>query len=218
MPPKAKYTKNEIATAALEIIRTEGLAALTARELGKRLRTSVSPIFTVFENMEDVKLSARELALKEFMEYISDYREYTPAFKRIGMMMVSYGINQPELFKLIFMQEHKERISLHEALNDLGGINEICTKLIEKDYSLSHEDAELLFEQMITQAFGLGTMCAMKVCELSEEEIGRRLGLMFAGQIMIIKSDKMQSVFSDVEKNSDGTYHGRPLNNIPFGE
>ena len=42
---------------------------------------------------EDVKQAARELAVKEFMEYISDYREYTPAFKRIGMLMVSYAMS-----------------------------------------------------------------------------------------------------------------------------
>jgi len=44
--------------------------------------------------MEEVKQAARELALREFMEYISDYREYTPAFKRIGLQVVSYGIHR----------------------------------------------------------------------------------------------------------------------------
>ena len=48
MPPKPKYTRNEVAIAAFNIIKKDGLSALTARELGKSLGTSVSPIFTTF--------------------------------------------------------------------------------------------------------------------------------------------------------------------------
>ena len=48
MPPKAKFTKEEIAEQALNIIKEEGAAALTARSLGERLGTSSRPIFTAF--------------------------------------------------------------------------------------------------------------------------------------------------------------------------
>ena len=34
MPPKAKFTKNEIINAGLEIVRRDGFEALTARALG----------------------------------------------------------------------------------------------------------------------------------------------------------------------------------------
>ena len=98
MPPKRKFTREDIAQAALEIVKEKGVEALTARELGKRLGTSSSPIFTVFKNMDEVKWAARELALNEFKEYISDFKEYTPAFKRVGMMMISYAIHEPELY------------------------------------------------------------------------------------------------------------------------
>ena len=53
MPPKPKFTKDEIINAAFEIVRTRGEHALTAREVGKYLKTSSSPIFTVFNDMED---------------------------------------------------------------------------------------------------------------------------------------------------------------------
>ena len=48
MPPKAKFTKNEIVEAAMQIVREQGLEAVTSRELGKRLGSSACPIFTVF--------------------------------------------------------------------------------------------------------------------------------------------------------------------------
>lgn len=46
MPPKPKFTKDEIALAALDIVKKDGVSALTARELGKRLGSSSCPVFT----------------------------------------------------------------------------------------------------------------------------------------------------------------------------
>lgn len=59
MPPKPKFTREEVATTALAIIKENGVSALTAREVGKRLGTTVSPIFTIFTNMEDLKWAAK---------------------------------------------------------------------------------------------------------------------------------------------------------------
>lgn len=216
MPPKPKNTREEIAAAAFEIIKQEGLSALTARRLGKSLDSSASSIFTVLPNMEAVKMAARELALAEFKEYISDYREYTPAFKRIGIMIVSYGIHEPELFKLLFMQEHRSEIGFSESLKDLGDIPNVCKELIQRDYGMTQEEASLMFEQLWIQAYGLGSMCAMRVIRLNDEEISKRLSVIFAGLVMLIKSGKIKEVYMDVEKKADGTYHGLKLDDIPF--
>lgn len=216
MPPKPKNTREEIAAAAFEIIKQEGLSALTARRVGKSLDSSASSIFTVLPSMEAVKMAARELALAEFKEYISDYREYTPAFKRIGIMIVSYGIHEPELFKLLFMQEHPSELGFAESLKDLGDIPEVCRKLIQRDYGMTPEEAALMFEQLWIQAYGLGSMCAMRVIRLSDEEISKRLSVIFAGLVMLIKSGKVNEIYTDVEKKADGTFHGKKLCDIPF--
>ena len=216
MPPKPKVTKDEIAAVALKIIKENGITALTARELGRKLGTSASPIFTFFSNMDEVKLAARDIALEEFNEYTSDYEEYTPAFKRIGMMMVSYGIHEPELFKLLFMQEHQEKQSIESSLRDLGPVADACRSLIQRDYNMTEEEANLLFEQMWIQAYGLGSLAAMGVCDFSEEEIGRRLGVMFAGLMTLIKSGKMPQVYADVVKNPGVKFHGREVGDIPY--
>lgn len=216
MPPKPKYSKEQIAAAAYSMIKEEGLSALTARELGSRLGTSVSPIFTIFRNMDEVKQAARALALAEFLEYIQDYKEYTPAFKRIGMKLVTYGMEEPELFKLLFMQEHEEPLGLENSIRDLGGAAEVCMELIVRDYKISPEDARLLFEQMWILAFGMGAMCAMGVCTMTQEEIAARLGMAFAGHVMLIGSGKRAMAFGEPEKNQTGTYHGFPVGKLPY--
>lgn len=214
MPPKPKFTRDQVAAAAFQMIKEGGVSALTARDLGSRLGTSARPIFTLFKNMEEVKQAARELAIREFMSYISDYQEYTPAFKRIGMMIVRYGIHEPELFKLLFLQEHSRGVTFEQALHDLDGMDETCIQLVMRDYELTREQAKLLFEQMWTHALGLGTMCAMGVCDLPEEEIGRRQGIMFASLMTFIKSGRLEDVPVYAEKKD--TICGHRVEDHPY--
>ena len=54
MPPRPKYTKEEIVDAAFELTREKGIDSVVAREVGKRLNTSSSPIFTVWNSMEEL--------------------------------------------------------------------------------------------------------------------------------------------------------------------
>ena len=216
MPPKPKCTREIIAQAAFEIVKENGLSALSVREIAKRLGVSASPIFTVFSGMGEVKQEARELALQEFKELVSDYAQYSPAFKKIGMTIVSYGINEPEMFKLLFMQEHNEPFGFQNTINDLGDLYFTCIDLIMSDYKLNKNDATLLFEQMWTLAYGLGSMCAMKVCSFSEEEIGERLSIAFASHIMLIKSGKLEKAKIDVEKLNTPWETNKAINKFPF--
>ena len=57
MPPKPKFTREEIVAAALELVSEKGMSALTSRDLGARLGSSARPIFTVFNSMEEVQAS-----------------------------------------------------------------------------------------------------------------------------------------------------------------
>lgn len=218
MPPKPRFTKEEIAAAALTLIKEKGVSALTARELGNRLGTSARPIFTTFRNMDEVKWAARALALREFEAYASDFTDYTPAFKRIGMLMVSYAIHEPELFKLLFMQEHTEGQSFENTIRDLGSIADVCMELIQRDYDMTPTESRILFEQMWVHAFGMGALCAMKVCDFSEEEISKKLGQVFAGMVLVIKGGKLDQILDQPVRDPTGNSRGQLLGRLPFLE
>lgn len=67
MPMKPKFTKEEIIDKALDYVSKYGIEALTARELGKCLGSSACPIFTVFENMEEVVKEVKKRLLKNII-------------------------------------------------------------------------------------------------------------------------------------------------------
>jgi len=98
MPPKPKYTKEEVVKVALDMVREQGVDSLTARDLGAKLGTSSRPIFTAFENMNGklkivakdrakTKSSLRALPLdagikKRLLEIKAQQEAYQKKFKR----------------------------------------------------------------------------------------------------------------------------------------
>jgi len=188
MPPKAKYTREEIVQMALEMARTKGIDAVVARDLAKELGTSTSPIFTTFKNMEELHQEVRRLALKEFESYVSDALKFTPAFKYVGMKMIEFAMIEPKLFQLVYMREHDGSQTFAMLVEELGDTVGVCIEIMQKEYSLSREDAEVLFRQVWLHTFGICVLVAGKVCRLTPEEISEMLSMEFKGALMLIKS------------------------------
>ena len=105
MPPKPKYTKEEIVNAAYELTREKGIDAVVAREVGKRLNTSASPIFTVWNSMEELKEEVWKLAKQKYQEYMEDIFDYASAFKEFGMRWVRFAAEEPNLYRLLFLSK-----------------------------------------------------------------------------------------------------------------
>lgn len=59
MPPKAKITKEMILNTVLEITREAGFESVNARSISGRLQCSTRPIFTCYENMEELSLQIK---------------------------------------------------------------------------------------------------------------------------------------------------------------
>lgn len=189
MPPKPKYTREEIIDAAFEMVRENGIESLVARELGKRMGTSSSPIFTAFKNMEELQTEVRIKALKEFEACVSDAVNYTPAFKHVGEKMIEFAAKEPKLFQLIYLQEHEEsKRYMDYVMEELGETVEVCITVMQKDYALTYEDAKRLFAQIWMHTFAICVLVAGKVCHFTQDEISEMLSHEFQGALMLIKS------------------------------
>ena len=182
MPPKPKYTKEEVIQVALDMVREQGIASLTARDLGARLGTSARPIFTAFENMEEVKTEVIKAASDYFREYSKNFKQYSPAFKQMGMLIVSFATKEPKLFELLFMEKET---SANATLEVIG---KECIDVIVAENKISEKQAKALFDQMWIFTFGLSTFSAMKVYECMETKISDMLTKAFIGNLMVAKS------------------------------
>lgn len=188
MPPKAKYTREDIINKAFEMTRKRGIEAVVARELGKELGVSSSPIFTAFKNMEEVQQEVRKLALAEFERYVNDALNYTPAFKYVGMRMVEFAMREPKLFQLVYMKEHDQSQTYEMLMGELGETVDVCVDVIQKEYALTEGEAIQLFRQVWLHTFGICALVAAKVCCFTPEEVSEILSMEFKGTLMLIKS------------------------------
>lgn len=191
MPPRPRFTEKEIVDVALGLVSEQGIAALTARELGQYLGSSTRPIFTVFENMEEVQKCVKAAAWEKFESYTAKAMHYTPAFKQVGMQMVLFAVEEPKLYQLLFMQENSEVRGFRDLLPRLGSTAETCLAMIRSDYGLTEAEANVLFENVWVYTYGIGALCATRACSFSEEELVRMLGTEFMAMITFIKSGKM---------------------------
>lgn len=191
MPPKAKHTRDEIIAIAYELVREQGVEALTAREVAKRLGTSPSPIFALFRDIEELKAAVKERAEACFGSYMADAERYHPAYKRRGMQWVKFAQEEPLLFRMLFMQ-NMHGVDLDTALRKIPFDADTDIAIIMQDYRATRQQAEHLFRQMWIYTYGMCTLCAAKVCAFTEREIAQRLGEIFQGMIFVLRSDKAQ--------------------------
>lgn len=193
MPPKPKFTKEQIVEAALQIAADKGLKALTSRELGAALGSSARPIFTVFTGMDEVYAEVRKAALARFAEYVKKGEGYTPLFKQVGVQMIRFAQEQPKLYRLLYMSEKPEAKSFDDVFKNLGDVADRCIDMICTDYAMEREDAMMLFRYTWIFTYGVGALIATGTCDFSEQDIQDMLSREFFAMINFIKSGKAKS-------------------------
>ena len=190
MPPKAKFTKEQITKAALCVVSEKGAQALTAKELGAALGTSTTPIFTVFNSMQEVQDAVMLAAMERFEEYAHKAAHIKPVFKQVGMQMILFAKEEPKLYQLIFMSSISEAQTFDDIYAHLGSLADECLNVLQKDYDLSKADAKTLFEHVWIHTFGIGALCATGMCNFSHEQIAQMLTQDFTAMMMLMKSGK----------------------------
>lgn len=190
MPPKAKFTREEIIEAALKIAKERGLDAVTARELGAELGSSARPIFTVFQNMDEVHEEVIKAAKEIYGGYVRKGLEQEVAFRGVGMAYVQFAIREKRLFQLLFMRENTEENDMEHILAFIDDNYETILSSVEESYDLARKDAERLYRHLWIYTHGIATLCATKTCNFTEQETEEMLTDVFSGLLKKIKEGK----------------------------
>lgn len=183
MPRSAFFSKEAIAEAGLEIIRRHGVEALTARALSKQLGCSLSPIFTVFDNMEEIQIAVRQAAAALFSEYVKDVQDYQPAFKEYGMRLIRFAREEQNIFRL-FLERGNSLIcnAPAAAMNCLDGIKESS--------QLTDDQVLILYRQLWAFTCGIAILATQSPEEYQEELISSMISTQFISTLSFLESGK----------------------------
>lgn len=164
------FTREEVLAAALNLAREQGIAAVTARGLGEKLGSSSKPVFSLFENMEDVLSAVMEAANKLYQNYLKEDMasgKYPP-YKASGMAYIRFAKEEKELFKLLFMRD-RTREHIEDNKEEIKPLLE----LLQKNLGLNEEDAYLFHLEMWIYVHGIATMLATSYLEWEETFISK---------------------------------------------
>ena len=172
MPPKVRFSREEIIAAALDIVREGGMTALTARSLAARLGSSAKPVFGLFENMQEVQTEVMLAANTEYQSFLRTemMRGIYKPYKASGMAYIAFARKEKELFRLLFMRDRTDEQI--DAKDD--SIDDIIA-IISRNTGLSEEDARLFHLEMWIFVHGIATMIVTNYLDWEEEHVSRAL-------------------------------------------
>lgn len=171
MPPKFKFTKEQIINVAFDITKNEGIECLTARYLAKNLGVSSKIVFGHFNGMNDLINEVIIKARLLYNEYVQIGFKEKIKFKGLGIQYIKFAKEQPKLFQLLFMNQ-STKISHYSNIIPLinTNFNEIIHSM-NIDFSINEETSKKLFNHLFIYTHGIASMFANNICDYSEEKI-----------------------------------------------
>lgn len=191
MPPKAKFTREQIVDTALKIVENEGLECLTARNLGNKLGSSPRPIFTVFNNMDEVICNVTKKADDIYTAYVNDGLKEPLPFKGVGMSYARFAMERPKLFQLLFMKEQQKVPNMRTVLRGIESSYDKILFSICTNYEISVDTAQKLYLHIWIYTHGIAVLIATKVCNFSTEEISQMLTEVFTSLLIRAKKGEL---------------------------
>ncbi|WP_130863304.1 TetR/AcrR family transcriptional regulator [Bacilliculturomica massiliensis] len=161
MPPKPKITKDMILNTVLEITQEMGFDAVNARSVASKLECSTRPIFTCYENMEELKKDFLEFAFEYYERYVSNYSISVniKPYLFLPLSYISFAKEETHLFKLLFINDMDLDMSEANDFYKEHG-NEEKAKSFSEMVGVQSERGEKIFLDLFLYTHGIAVLTA----------------------------------------------------------
>ncbi len=197
VPPKNKFSRQQMIDTSVNIVRKDGIGGLTARAIAKKLGVSTQPVFTYFSTMDDVRKEVKHSARFVYDKYVSEGLKEKIPFFGFGMAYISFAKNEPELYKLLFL--NSDNSDVNETMAELRHSQDLIRESLMKIYRIDEKTADRYFRDMWLTIHSIATLCVTSACPYSEEEIGE---ILTGFSVSILRSIKEIPGFVNGKYNS----------------
>ena len=173
MPPKFKFTKDEIVNAAVEVVRERGVSALRAKDIAEKLGVSTQPVFTCFSTMAEAKKEVYAAAARIYKSCVEKGLSEKIPFFGFGMAYIRFAKSEPELYKLLFFTPSS--VTGDGAYAAMLSMNDKVIPSIKKTYNLSDAEAERLYRDMWLVVHSITSLSVTENLDFSDDEISKIL-------------------------------------------
>ena len=105
MPPKFKFTKEQIIESACNIVRRKGWESLTTRSLAEELGSSARPIYSFFKSMGELEEELVKKAVELLYQFMVRERTGDPWIDH-GIGYVMFALKEKHLFRAVNDENH----------------------------------------------------------------------------------------------------------------
>lgn len=170
MPPRVKFSRDEIVQAALDVAREKGADAMTTRDIAARLGVSTQPIFTYFRSMDEVRAAVYTEAEVFYQQYAFEGLSAEIPFLGFGMRHIQFAREEPELYRLLFLSH-----DVSPVIEAMRHSQSLIRPTLESLYHLTHAEADYYFRDMWLVVHSLATLVVTGGCAYTDEEIRKIL-------------------------------------------
>lgn len=201
MPTRRKIQKEDIIQESVTIVSQEGINALNARKIAKKLGCSTQPLFYIYENMDDLKKDVMNEIVKIFDIEVLKSETGQLEYKDIGINYIRFAKEEPELFKIMFNRQINEGAF---DFIDLTGSAKTILETISKQTGMSNEDAKQFHLRMWLYVNGIASLVANQTVEFNDEEIAELLKDQYISMLLyeVKKGNVKQDVLMRLAKNN----------------
>lgn len=203
MPPKFKFTREEIVSAALDVVHKYGGGRLTARDVAKELGVSTQPLFTCFRNMADFKKEVVNAAENLYYDYLnSGLSEYIPFFG-LGKAYIRFAKEEPEIYKFLFLTPPSDYFG--GAVSAVAKTKNLVRPWLTDIYKMTDNQADVFFRNVWLVAHSIASLIVTNVCPYTDEEIGK---ILTETSLATVKAIKEIPNFESGDFNKDEIFKG----------
>lgn len=187
MPPVSKIQKEDIIQVCFEMVRENGIDSLNARAIANRLNCSTQPIFSQFNNMDEIKKELIDVINKYYRDYQNNVTHVGFEYKDTGINYIKFAKEEPNLFKLLFM--NGKNVS-PEVFLDLDKAYIDIQKFISKKINFNKEQIKKIHLKIWMFTHGIACLVATNACNFNDEEISNLLTEEFTALMLLERVEK----------------------------
>ena len=153
----------------MEVLREGGFSAVNARSVAKKLGCSTQPIYSSFQNMDELKAALRARAIALHTQRVQDslraHEGNDTRYSSYGMGFVKFAAEEKQLFRWLYleggqMEPYQNDILLPEVL-----------RAMEDEFGYPEDVARRFHQDMIYYSYGLAILANTDHLHLTESEL-----------------------------------------------
>lgn len=176
MPPKAKITKTMILNTVLEITQETGFETVNARSIASKLQCSTRPIFTCYENMDELKKEFLDFAFEYYNQYVTNYAKFAKSkpYLLLPLSYIEFANEETHLFKLLFISDMDlDMAEINDFYKEIGNVEK--AKIFSNMIDIELECAKKIFLDLFLYAHGIAVLTATGKMSLDSDNIEKML-------------------------------------------